>query len=72
MSKDTILAYEPVGDVEDPPVVDTPLQVLEQVLVPDELHTGRGVVRVGPHLALKRERQIVGVTEESNGKAGGR
>ena len=54
-----MLAYEPVGDVEDPPVIDTPLQVLEQVLVPDELHTGRGVVWVGPHLALKRQSEIV-------------
>ena len=50
-----------MGNVEDPPVVDTPLQVLEQVLVPDELCTGRGVVRVGPHLALKRQSEVVGM-----------
>ena len=71
MSKDTVLAYEAMGNVEDPPVVDTPLQVLEQVLVPDELCTGRGVVRVGPHLALKRKCQVVGVTEEGGGKRWG-
>ena len=49
--KDTVLAYEAMSDVEDPPLVDMSPQVLEQVLIPDILHTGRGVV--SSHLALQ-------------------
>ena len=46
-----------MSDVEDPPLVDMSPQVLEQVLIPDILHTGRGVVI--SHLALQWQGEVV-------------
>ena len=58
--EDTVLAQEAIDDVQDPLGMNGSLKLLQHVVVPDELAAGRGEgARVGPHLALEREGEVV-------------
>ena len=62
--KDTVLAHKSMDDLKDPLWVDCLLKPCKEMVIPDELATGRGDwARVGPHLTLERESEVVGVAK---------
>lgn len=62
--KDTVLSDKAIDDVQDPLGVNGSLKPPQHVVIPDE-HGARcrGGTRVGAHLALQRQCEVVGVAE---------
>ena len=63
-SKDTILSNKAIYDVQHPLGMDGSLKSAQHVVVPEK-HAARWRrgARVGPHLALQGQREVIGVAE---------
>ena len=63
-SKDTVLSNKAIDDVQHPLGVDGSLKSAQHVVVPEK-HAARwrGGARVGPHLALQGQSEVVGIAE---------
>ena len=62
--KDTVLANKSMDDLKDPLWVNCIFKTCKEMVIPDELATGRGDRARGcPHLTLERECEVVGVAE---------